>query len=144
MKILNKVVIGMASLCLLTACGPSKVSYDKFHEKAVEAVKNAPAYVKFTAKGTLKASSLSLTLDDVFEKKDGEWTLTKGDALDALVASMFAGMTADTVTNDEGTTYYAGGGFKATKDDNLAEWNSSGYITHYKADGSDVKFSWSK
>ena len=35
MKNLNKFFVGAAALVLLTACGPAKVSYDKFHEKAV-------------------------------------------------------------------------------------------------------------
>ena len=145
MKVLNKVVIGMASLVLLTACGPSKCSYAKFHEEAVKAVEKAPEYKKMTAKGEIKSSLMNLTIDAVLEKKDGEWELTKGDALSATALIVYAASTADLVPEDSGTTYYCGKGFKAVKDKQTAVWNASGFLTSIKEDsGTSLKFSYSK
>lgn len=152
MKILNKVVIGMATLCLLTACGPSKVSYAKFHEAAVEAVKKEVSYTKVTVKGTSKASSVSVELDLEYTLKDGQWEMTKGDAVSALVGTVLIGMTADLVTEDEKTTYYAGGGFKTvTKDGDdtgTVTWNANARLTSIKGKTSsgsgDIKLTWSK
>ncbi len=153
MKNLSRFFVGAASLVLLTACGPSKVSYAKFHEQAVAAVEKAPEYKKVTCKGEMTAASVSMKLDVVFEKKDSGWEMTKGDELQATVASSLILITADTVTEDDKTTYYAGNGFKAVhKEDNdnsTATWNSYGYLTSLKSDGGDmgkvdVKLTWSK
>ena len=145
MKILNKVVIGMASLCLLTACGPSKCDYAKFHSEAVKAQEKDPGYTKVTAKGEIKSTLLSATVDAVLEKKNGEWELTKGDALSAVTLVTFVAATADTVPEDSESTYYCGNGFKVTKGENVANYNASGYLTSIKeSGGTSLKFSYSK
>ena len=153
MKNLSRFFVGAASLVLLTACGPSKVSYATFHEKAVAAVEKAPEYKKVTAKGSVTAASVELKLDCVFEKKDSGWELTKGDAISGSAAAVYLSMTADLVGEEEDTTYYAGNGFKITTNNEDGKgsitWNASGYITAIKVDAKDsgnmnVKFSWSK
>lgn len=75
MKSLNKVVIGMAALVLLTGCGGTKVSKDKFQEKvdALEAHEYSEATVKYDVNltGTLEEKGKG---EVKFTKKDGVWT----------------------------------------------------------------------
>ncbi len=153
MKNLSRFFVGAASLVLLTACGPSKVSYAKFHEKAVAAVEKAPEYKKMTCKGTVVASSVTLNLDVAYEKKDSGWELTKGDAASVLTVSTIIFITADKVSETEGATYYAGNGFKVvSKDDEgnkgTMTWNADGYIATIKTGGEknkvDIKVNWTK
>ena len=152
MKVLNKIVIGAAALVLLTACGPSKVSYAKFHEQAEAAIKKEVTYKKVTVKGKIEASSTTLSLDVEFTMKDGSWDMTKGDVVSGAMAIVFLSETADLVPEDSKTTYYAGGGFKTvSKDDDgsgTMTWNSYARLTSAKgkSDGAkvDVKLSWSK
>lgn len=152
MKVLNKFVVGAAALVLLTACGPSKISYAKFHEQAVAAIKKEVSYKKVTVKGTMEASSTTLKLDVEFTMKDGSWDMTKGDVVSGAMAIVFLGETADLVPEDSKTTYYAGGGFKTvSKDDDGSStltWNANARLTSAKgkADNAkvDIKLSWSK
>ncbi len=151
MKFLNKVFMGAATLVLLTACGPSKVSYEKFHEKAVEAVENAPDYVKVVGSGTVVYSSITMNIDCTLELNGDTWEVTDGDEISAVAVLSYAAMTADLFAEDEDTTYYAGNGFKAIiKTDEVegkAVWNKYGYLTSMKSDTSegsaDVTLKWS-
>lgn len=158
MKNLNKFFVGAAALVLLTACGPSKVSYDKFHEKAAAAAEKDPNYTKASAKGTFYSNTLGVELtikiNNTFIKGDDGWALKEGEESNAgtLAAIGLLTMRASTVGEDDKTTYYAGNGFKIVtkgdKGDTTITYNSNGYVTSYKgllAGGdADIKFSWSK
>lgn len=154
MKNLSRFFVGAASLVLLTACGPSKVSYAKFHEKAVAAVEKAPEYKKMTCKGSVVASSITLNLDVAYEKKDGEWELVKGDSISVAAVATIIFMTADKVTENSDATYYAGNGFKVVSQDDdgnkgTITWNAYGYIASIKSNAGelgkvDVKVNWTK
>ena len=147
MKVLNKIVIGAAALVLLTACGPSKVSYAKFHEQAVAAAKKEVSYKKVKFSGKSKTSSTEITLSAVYELKDGKWQMTEGGAVEAVVTATYIAMTADTIAEDEKSTYYAGNGFKVTRQDGddkaTMTWNEYGLLTSAKgkANGAEVDIS---
>jgi hypothetical protein len=158
MKNLNKFFVGAAALVLLTACGPAKVSYDKFHEKAAAAAEKDPGYTKATAKGTFYSNTLgvevTIKIDNTFVKGDEGWALKEGEESNAgtLAAIGLLTMRASTVGEDEKTTYYAGNGFKVVtkndKGDTTIVYNSNGYVTSYKGllvgGDANLKFSWSK
>ena len=149
MKSLNKFFVGAAALVLLTACGPAKVSYDKFHEKAVAALKDAKEK-KFdvTLKGTYKDDDGEHKMDNVVLKwNEGAFVPTDILHLDEVAAAtLMNGLTADVASEDENTTYYAGNGFKATKetDDGKYEmvWNKYGLPTSWKNGGTNVTASY--
>ena len=158
MKNLNKLFVGAAALVLLTACGPSKVSYEKFHEKAEAAAEKDPGYTKATAKGTFYSNNLgievTIKLDNTFVKGNEGWVLKEDEESNAgtLAAIGLLSMRASTVGENDKTTYYAGNGFKTVttsdKGDTTIVYNSNGYVTSYKGllAGGDAnfKFSWSK
>lgn len=158
MKVLNKIVIGMASLVLLTACGPSKCSFDKYKEQANAASEKDPGYKKVVVKGSVKTSLVGITaevkLDHTFEKDGDDWKLTKGDEGAGAVAALAAASARAwdyAVSENEDATYYAGNGFKVEikSDEQNATYvyNSYGYMTSSKASGSSegsVKLTWSK
>ena len=156
MKVLNKVVLGMASLVLLTGC-MSKTNYSDFHKKAVEAEEKAPEYKKATAKGNVKlkvlTAEVSYDVDCKFVKnEDGDWEVDgeKGDG--ALTALAYLSYRASMVGDSGDITYYAGNGFKATaKDEDSSTsyvFNQYGYVTSAKGQSEsgkvDLKFTWSK
>ena len=149
MKNLNKFFVGAAALVLLTACGPAKVSYDKFHEKAVAALKDAKEK-KFdvTLKGTYKDDDGEHKMDNVVLKwNEGVFAATTVAHLDEVGAALILnGLTADLAQNDENTTYYAGNGFKATKktDDGTSTmvWNKYGLPTSWKDGGTNITASY--
>ncbi len=157
MKVLNKVVIGMASLVLLTGC-MSKTGYSDFHSKAVEAEKKAPEYKKATAKGeiitTILSAETKVTVDCKFVKNsDGDWEVDGENKDGALVAVFYLSFRASAVGDSGDYTYYAGsGGFKATSknEDSAASYvfNKFGYPTSVKgkSDSGNVnlKFTWAK
>lgn len=156
MKVLNKVVLGMASLVLLTGC-MSKTNYSDFHKKAVEAEEKAPAYTKATAKGNVKQSIVgvetSIDVDVKFEKnEDGDWEVKEGSAAGAAIAALYLSYRASMVGDSGDITYYAGNGFKATaKDEDSATsyvFNQYGYVTSAKGNSDsgklDLTFTWSK
>lgn len=146
MKVLNKVVIGAAALVLLTACGPSKTTYAKFHEQAVEAAKKEISYKTVKFAGKFKMDNTEITLSATYEYKDGEWKMTDGGIIEAAATASFLAMTAETVTEDANTTYYAGNGFKTvTKSDDgtgTITWNANGLLTSLKgkAEGGNADF----
>lgn len=165
MKVLNKVVIGMASLALLAACGPSKVSYEKFHEKAVEAAKLESGYTSAVLNGKMKSTDDGKSVE--YEFKDfkvenmtnGRIDLTKLSLSDLAKLSeqmIFAiglvSYEAVEVENDKDVTYYAGDTFKVsgkTKEaEGSYEFNKFGLITSMKVKGEitngDLTVTWSK
>ena len=160
MKVLNKVVIGMAALVLLTACGPSKCSFEKFSEEARAAAEKDPGYNKVVVKGTVKAAAAGISaevkLNHTFAKdEDGDWEMTDGEAITATAALNYASYRAVMFCGDEAeedATYYCGGGFKIVgkNEDGSAtlKFDSYGYLTSMKgkSNGSDVDVTvkWSK
>ncbi len=154
MKVLNKVVLGMAAMTLLVACGPSKVSFEKFQQDVREASAKEPNYVKAVVKGNVKGGiatvSVEVKLDHVFEKTDNGWEMTKGDAVSGTVALGYVSERAALYAGqeNENATYYSGGGFKVEfKGDNGTEtyvFDAYGYVTSVKGDGVSVTVKWSK
>ena len=166
MKILNKVVIGMASLCLLTACGPTKVDYDKFHEAAVEAAKKENGYTKVVVDGKAKLKEDGKVTEYTFDKI--EFTGFTNGRLSAaektakmigilaegneakLIAFTYANLTAELMPKDDKSTYYTGG-FQVTAEDDgqkaTIKFDANGLPTSYKLSGDasgSVSFKWSK
>lgn len=155
MKNLNKVVMGLAALVLLTGCSSQKkVSYEEFHKQAVEAyakVKDA-GYTKVTVNGTVKVQGAEMKLDKVeLTVKDGVITTVPTTTEQMMAASVFS-MNAATIPEDKETTYYVGGGFKvSTKTDEQtgeAKFDKYGLMTSYKVtygeEKMDLTAKWSK
>lgn len=144
MKALNKVMIGAAALFLLTGCGPQKVTYEKFHEKAVAAHDKGHSYTKAVVNGTSESSGTTTKYSKVeFVLASGTWQ-PKEASLTNVVLSVFVGMEAQSVTEEEESTYYAGNGFKVTSksDDGngSASFNAAGLLTSIKSTSGDSKF----
>ena len=165
MKVLNKVVIGMASLVLLTACAP-KTTYADFHEKAVAAAKKDSGYTKAVVNGTSKSGNTTYEFKNVELKvTNGRYDVTNvtlsevaNYTAEQLAAYALIAVEAQSVTekqqDDEskGTvTYYAGSTFKVVaKDDNGSAtytWNKFGLLKTLKSTGdneTNIKVKWSK
>lgn len=154
MKVLNKVVLGVAAMTLLVACGPSKVSFEKFQEDVRVASAKDPNYVKAVVKGSAKAGigglNMEAKFDHVFEKKDSGWEMTKGDAVTGVAALVYVNERAALYAGqeNENATYYSGGGFKVELkgDDGTSTYvfDAYGYVTSVKGDGVNVTVKWSK
>ena len=138
MKVLNKVVIGAAALVLLTACGPSKTTYAKFHEQAAKAAEKAKeaTFSKVVLSGSAKDDEgKTQKFDNItikFEK--GTFTATNITHLDEVAAALLLnGVQAVGVPEEKDTTYYAGNGFKveykAEDGKKTATWNAQGLLT---------------
>ena len=168
MKILNKVVIGMASLCLLTACGAKKLTYEKFHEKAVEAAKVENGYTKVTVNGKAKfveeSDGKKTTVEYEFDKVaiDG-FTNGRMDAVTLtakMVAYGLAGQdkemaalglaagTAEVAPNSDKLTYYD---FQVDEKDgdytSSTKFDKNGLPVSYKFGGSgsgSLTLEWAK
>ena len=149
MKNLSRFFVGAAALVLLTACGPSKVSYEKFHEKAVAALNDAKEK-KFdvTLKGTYKDDDGEHKMDNVVLKwNEGAFAATNITHLDEVGAAVILNLlTANLVGEDENITYYAGNGFKTVKttDDGsvTTTWNKYALPTAVKGGGSSITASY--
>ena len=163
MKILNKVVIGMATLVLLTACGAKKVDYDKFHAAAVEAAKNDSGYTKAVVDGkaTIKKEGKETTY--TFDKIEitgytngrmdlvtlGLKVLSAKTEAEA-VAIGFTSMPAEEVVKSDKFTYYTGPLTVKMVDDEGTEtvqYDKNGLTTSIKFSGDasgSVKIQWSK
>lgn len=167
MKVLNKIVLGISSLCLLAACGSSTVSYDKFHEEAVEAAKKENGFTKVVVNGKAKVQS-----EDGGVKKTAEYTFDKleitgytngrMDAVTAaakavelltdeakLVAFGLSCETAELVPNDGSCTYYKGLEVKEKDGDyeSTIKFDENGLPVSMKFSGEgsgSVTLSWSK
>ena len=149
MKNLSRFFVGAAALVLLTACGQSKVSYEKFHEQAVAALQEASKKnFDVTLKGKYKDDDGEHNMDNVLLKwSEGAFVATNITHLDEVAAALVLnGITADAVKNDENTTYYAGGGFKAVKetDDGKSTlvWNKYGLPTSWVDGGTNITASY--
>lgn len=163
MKILNKVVIGMASLCLLTACGPTKVDYDKFHAQAVEAAKNENGFTKAVVNGRATIKQEGKKTEYTFDKieitgfTNGRMDLltlaakvlsAKSEA--EAVAIGFTSMPAEEVVKSDKFTYYTGPLTVKMEDDEGKEevkYDKNGLTTSIKFSGDasgSVTIKWSK
>lgn len=169
MKILNKVVIGMASLVLLTACGPSKVSYDKYHEKALEAAKKENGFTKVEVNGKAKYAQEGEGTKKVVEYEFDKVTVegftngrmsvadytVKASALFLagkeveLAALSLAMSTAEAVVKSDDTVYYEDLSAEAKKDGEKQsiKFDENGLVKSIKFSGDasgSLTFSWSK
>ena len=143
MKVFNKLMLGAAALALLPGCSlfQSKVSYDKFHDKAQEAHEKGHSYKKAVVNGTMESGDTTIDIKKAeFTLKSGVWTPADDVSLmAALVGAMLLAEEAYLVPEDEQTTYYVGGGFKTvTKDDDSTGtmvWNAAGLVTSAKGSG---------
>ena len=165
MKILNKVVIGAAALVLLTACGPSKVSYDKFHEQALEAAKKENGYTKAVVKGKAKMKDEGKTVEYTFDSLEFTgYTNGRMSALEIAAAEAAAVLkgevyaiavgltfnTAEIAPKSDKLTYYTGGFQIVQEEDGVKQtvkYDANGLPTSIKlaGDGSgSVTISWSK
>ena len=153
MKVLNKVLIGVASVAMLTACA-SKTDYATFHSKAGEAVEKSKevSFSKVVYSGSYidddgkKQSYDNITVK--FEK--GVYSPTNVSHLDEIaVAGVLLAARANLVGEGENTTYYAGSTFKTVyeKDGDKVQklWNQYGLLTAVKySNGDQLKVSYKK
>ena len=166
MKVLNKVVIGMASLCLLTACGPTKVDYDKFHNAAVEAAKKENGYTKVVVDGKAKIKEQGKVTEYTFDKFEFtgftngrmdvatmavKYAAVLAEANEAkLIAFSFSMATAEAVAKSDKATYYTGGFQVVAEEDgakSTIKFDANGLPTSYKFSGDasgSVSLKWSK
>ena len=154
MKVLNKVLIGVASVAMLTACA-SKSDYATFHSKAVEAGEKAKevSFSKVVLSGSyVDEDGKKQSYDNVtikFEKGSyaagglTDTTLAQAGAVIYLTA-----MQAQLVGESEYNTYYAGSSFKVVyeKDGNKETtlWNQYGLLTSVKSGSDSLKVSYKK
>ena len=153
MKVLNKFVMGAAALVLLTGCSSMKsVDYKTFHEKAVEAAEKRAAecdYTKVVVKGTIKAGDQETKLDRTLKVEKG---VVKMETMEDMIPGTLASITADTVSEEEESKYYVGGGFKVTMKNEEgkgeATFDKYGLVTKYDVAIDDqtakITFKWSK
>ena len=153
MKVLNKVLIGVASLAMLTACA-SKTDYASFHSKAVEAAEKAKemSYSQVVVSGSYvdednkKQEYNNVTVS--FDK--GTFKAGNLTHLDEVAVALVLNLsTANLVGEEENTTYYAGSSFKTVyeKDGNkeTTTWNQYGLLATVKSsDGDNLKVSYKK
>lgn len=155
MKVLNKFIMG-AALVALTACSSAKsVDYKTFHEKALEAAEKRVTecdYTKVVVKGTMKSDGEESKLDTTLAVEKG---VPKMESMEQMVAALLASMTAETITDDDESKYYVGGGFRVVADNEdvkgEAKFDKYGlptlYKVEYKADSSNstnITLKWSK
>ena len=133
MKVLNKVMLGAAALVLLTGCANLKeVSYEEFHNQAVEASQKEVPFTKVSMKGKITYGGIELTLDGVkLEKTDTGWEFKEGQSVSKIAALWVISDVASVQPDGgEGCKYYFGGdGFKYTKDKSYKTWNKYGLLT---------------
>lgn len=154
MKVLNKVLIGVASVAMLTACA-SKTDYASFHSKAVEAGEKAKevSFSKVVLSGSyVDEDGKKQSYDNVtikFEKGSyaagglTDTTLAQAGAVVYLTA-----MQAQLVGESENNTYYAGSSFKVVYekdgDKTTTLWNQYGLMTSVKSGSDQLKVSYKK
>ena len=134
MKVLNKVMMGAAALVLLTGCNSLKqVSYEEFHNQAVEASQKEVPFTKVSMKGKITYGGIELTLDGVkLEKGESGWEFKEGQTVSKVAALWVIGDIAAVQGDgsEDGAKYYFGGdGFKYTKDKSYKTWNKYGLLT---------------
>ena len=146
MKLKVLTLIG-AGLFALTACGGKAVTYDEFHQKAVEAYNSSKevSYSKVVLDGSYKDSDGKTQKFDKltisFDK--GLYVPTNALHADEDLAAIAMNLTfASLEGNSEDTKYYVGG-FKSVyeKDDSklTKQWNKYGLVTSIVS--GDTKFS---
>ena len=153
MKVLNKVLIGVASLAMLTACA-SKTDYSSFHSKAVEAAEKAKevSFSKVVVSGSyVDEDNKKQEYNDVtvlFEK--GTFKPTVATHLEEVAVALVLNFsTANLVPEAENTTYYAGSSFKVVYekdgDKETSLYSQYGLLTSVKSsDGDNLKVSYKK
>ncbi len=153
MKVLNKVLIGVASVAMLTACA-SKTDYATFHKKAQEAAEKAKevSFSAVTVSGSYVDDDGKKQNWDKITVQFDKGTFKAGNIshLDEVaVALMLTGSVAQLIAEADNTTYYAGSTFKVVyekdSDKSTALYNQYGLLTSAKSsDGSDLKVSYKK
>ena len=142
----------------LTACA-SKVNYEEFHKKAVEAVEKAKdvSYSKVVVGGYTKdEDGKKEEFDNVeirFEKgayatKSALLSDPVAYASEGILVGMLTALRADMIGEEENTTYYAGSTFKVVSekdgDKYTAEWNEFGLLTSMDGDGTKYTVKYTK
>ena len=154
MKVLNKVLIGVASVAMLTACA-SKTDYASFHSKAQEAAEKAKevSFSKVVLSGSyVDDDGKKQEYNDVtvnFSKGSyGAGGLTNTTLEQAAAVAYLSLMQAQLVGESEYNTYYAGSSFKVVyeKDGNKETtlWNQYGLLTSVKSGSDSLKVSYKK
>ena len=158
MKNLRKAIMGAAVLVLLTGCSSmKKVDYAKFHEEALAAAeaRETCGLSKVVVKGTVTSEGQEIKIDSTLGAENGVLNGEGVEDMYDLVAAMIASTTAESVPEageNEGVTYYCGGGFKyEQKLDDLkgtAVFNKYGLLTSMTSsegnNKSNIKLTWSK
>ena len=142
MKLSKVLPVLLVSTFCLAGCA-SKVSYDKFHEKAAAVKENS--YKKATAKVNLNYESNGTkteikgtvkfeykTLASLGSLSASAWS-TDDTSDAAYIAQMFVGNEAKNVSESDDAKYYAGGllgpKFKVVYEDTTYEYNQFGLLT---------------
>ena len=154
MKVLNKVLIGVASVAMLTACA-SKTDYASFHSKAVEAAEKAKevSFSKVVLSGSYVDEDGKKQSYDNVQIKFEKGSFAAGGLTDTTLAQAAAvlyltAMQAQLVGESENNTYYAGSSFKVVYekdgDKSTTLWNQYGLMTSVKSGSDQLKVSYKK
>ena len=152
MKVLNKVLIGVASLAMLTACA-SKCDYATFNSKAKEAVASSKevTYSQVVVSGWSKdENGKKEDYDKITVKFDkGAYVTVKGlldsTAKEIATAAMLNLTFASLIPESEDYAYYAGSTFKVEdKDGNTESWNKYGLLVKTTGEDSKLTISYKK
>ena len=154
MKVLNKVLIGVASVAMLTACA-SKTDYATFHSKAVEAGEKAKevSFSKVVLSGSYVDKDGNKQSYDNVTIKFEKGAYAAGGLTDTTLAQAGAvvylsAMQAQLVGESENNTYYAGSSFKVVYekdgDKTTTLWNQYGLMTSVKSGSDQLKVSYKK
>ena len=140
-------ILGMASVFALTGChGIKKVEYAKFCEEVkkledvdaksvtVSGKLNGDKVEKFTYEFPQSAGGV---VDSILDIAGGKYSAVQLEA-----AGHAEGLSAYTVTELDGYSYYTGMGFKVKNDKKTVEWNSKGLTTSYKEGETSLSFTW--
>ncbi len=145
---MKKFLLPMVSVAalLLSGCA-TKVSYEKFHEKAEAAskleVKVTKGSIKYAYKSGSKESNANYTM--VWNAGNKYWTVQDASLLDLDIATI-VNTFAVNVGEDEEDTYYAGGGqFKVVEEDgDTWKFQKNGFLTSYKTETTTITVKYSR
>lgn len=145
---IKKVLLGLTAVTMLGGCsmnGLIKTSYEKFHEKAVEAAKEEmPEFSKIRYTGTYKLLGKEYKLDKVEISKDGiSETATATDLTFIATITVLSGNPA-VAAEDKDASYYTGNGFKMKKDENVVTWDKYLRVTSSKSSEHEVSIKYIK
>ena len=154
MKVLNKVLIGVASLAMLTACA-SKCDYDSFHSKAAAAVekKGEASWTSAVVSGSyVDDNGKKQSYDNIsLSMSKGVFSASNATHLDEVGAALALNtfLRADYAGNNENTTYFAGSSFKTVYekdgDKTTTNWNKYGLLVSIQySSGDQFKVSYKK